>query len=212
MLETLQIDNVEYKPVEGHDRTLTEDEIIDLLAGGDRTRGSCASVALAYVGQKQGWDVRDFRDGISRRKFSMSRNLFSLSNMKGMKALRYGDVKGASSCTLANNFLKTCEAGKEYYLCAGRHASIVRRNDEGRLQYLELQSATKSGWTNFNGNPRYTLTKRFGCSSASGHGEVMDFMLNISDSDMDTDEFRSLLGYLNTAENEQRKGASGTIR
>jgi hypothetical protein len=40
----------------------------------------------------------------------------------------------------------------------------------------------------------------------------MDFMLNISDSDMDTDEFRSLLGYLNTAENEQRKGASGTIR
>ena len=212
MLQTLQVDNVTYRPVEGHNKVLSEEEIIALLAGGDETQGSCASVGLAYIGQKQGWDVKDFRGGISLRKFSLSRNLYNISNMKGMVALHYGDVKGVSSCTLANNFLKTCEIGKEYYLSVGRHASIVRRNDNGRLQYLELQSATRSGWTDFNGNPRYTLTRRFGCSSASGHGEYMDFMLNVTDSDMDTDEFRSLLGYLNTAENEQKKGASGTIK
>jgi len=129
-----------------------------------------------------------------------------------MKGLFYGDVKGKSSCTLANNFLKQCEIGKEYYLCVGRHASIVRKNEDGVLQYLELQSATRSGWTKFNGNPRYTLTTRFGCSSSSGHGEKYDFMLNITDSDFNTDEFRSLLGYINTDEKSQVKGHGGTIK
>lgn len=204
--------NVDYNPVQNQIKKMTEEEIIKALAGGDRTSGSCASVGLAYIGQKQGWNVLDFRDGSSRNFFSRSSNIFNLSKMQGMVATYYGDVAGKTSCTLANNFLKTCEEGKEYYLCVGRHASIVRKTDEGVLQYLELQSATRSGWTNFNGNPRYTLTQRFGCSSSSGHGERWDFMLNITDSDFDNDEFKSLLGYINTAEESQVKGISGTIK
>lgn len=203
---------LDYNPVMSHAKQLSGDEIIEALAGGDRTRGSCASVGLAYIGQKQGWNVLDFRDGESRSFFSRSINLVKLSQMDGVVTMRYGDVAGKTSCTLANNFLKSCEVGKEYYLCVGRHASIVRKTDEGVLQYLELQSASKSGWTNFNGNPKYTLTHRFGCSSSSGHGEHYDFMMNITDSDFNTDEFRSLLGYINTAEKEQRKGSNGTIK
>lgn len=208
----LEVNNVVYDPVLDHAEQLSDEEIIEALAGGDRTRGSCASLGLAYIGQRQGWNVLDFRDGESRSFFSRAGHLCTLASMDGMKGLFYGDVKGKSSCTLANNFLKQCEIGKEYYLCVGRHASIVRKNEDGVLQYLELQSATKSGWTKFNGNPRYTLTTRFGCSSSSGHGEKYDFMLNITDSDFNTDEFRSLLGYINTDEKSQVKGHGGTIK
>lgn len=203
---------LDYNPVKTRTKNITDDQIISALAGGDQTRGSCASVALAYVGQKQGWDVLDFRDGESRYFFSKSRNLLELSKADGVSALHYGDVAGKTSCTLANNFLKKCEIGKEYYLGVGRHAAIVRKNESGDLQYLELQSAVNSGWTNFNKNPKYTLTNRFGCSSTSGHGEYLDFMINITDSNFGTDDFKSLLGYLNTVENEQRKGRYGTIK
>ena len=203
---------LDYNPVKTRTKNISDDEIISALAGGDQTRGSCASVALAYVGQKQGWDVLDFRDGESRYFFSKSRNLLELSKADGISALHYGDVVGKTSCTLANNFLKKCEIGKEYYLGVGRHAAIVRKNESGVLQYLELQSAVNSGWMNFNKNPKYTLNNRFGCFSTSGHGEYLDFMINITDSNFGTDDFKSLLGYLNTVENEQRKGRYGTIK
>lgn len=209
--EGLTINKIEYNPVEDHTLMMTDEQIIEALSGGDMTQGSCASLGLAYIGQKQGWNVLDFRDGKSRDYFSRSGHLYSLAKMKGIVASFYGDVKGKSACTLANNFLKTLEEGKEYYLCVGRHASIVRKKD-GVLQYLELQSSFDSGWTKFNGNPRYTLTNRFGCSSASGHGEIYDFMINITDSDFDNEEFKSLLGFLNTAEDKQKKGKYGSIR
>lgn len=208
----LEVNNVVYNPVLNHAEQLSDEDIIEALSGGDKTYGSCASLGLAFIGQRQGWDVLDFRDGASRSFFSRSGHLYTLAHMDGMIGLFYGDVKGKSSCTLANNFLKQCEIGKEYYLCVGRHASIVRKNEDGVLQYLELQSATKSGWTKFNGNPRYTLTNRFGCSSSSGHGEKYDFMLNITDSNFNTDEFKSLLGYINTDEKSQVKGHGGTIK
>lgn len=198
-----------YNPVANHAKAVPESEIIKALAGGDRTSGSCASVGLAYVGQKQGWDVLDFRDGESRRFFSSSFNLHTLSEADGLKVFR---AEGASSITVGNRLLKMCESGKEYYLCVGRHAAIVRKTDDGVLQYLELQSATRSGWTDFNGNPRYTLKNRFGCTQASGSSAYYDFMIDLNDSNFDTDDFKSLLGYINTTENEQRKGSNGAIK
>lgn len=198
-----------YNPVTSHAKAVPESEIIKALAGGDRTRGSCASVGLAYIGQKQGWNVLDFRDGESRHFFSSSFNLHTLSEADGLKVLR---AKGKSSITVGNRLLKMCESGKEYYLCVGRHAAIVRKADGGALQYLELQSATRSGWTDFNGNPRYTLKNRFGCTQTSGSSAYYDFMIDLNDSNFDTDDFKSLLGYINTTENEQRKGSSGAIK
>lgn len=202
--------DVEYNPVKSHTTKLTEAEIIDALSGGDMTKGSCASVGLAYIGQKQGWDVLDFRDGESRSMFARSSNLLSLSQMDGMKALR---AQGACSMTVGTRLLKMCEEGKEYYLAVGRHAAIVRKNAGGVLQYLELQSKNLSGWTDFDGNPRYTLKTRFGCTQRATNSAQQDFMLDLTESDFTSnDDFRSLLGFLNTESNAQKKGINGTIK
>ena len=114
--------------------------------------------------------------------------------------------------TVGNRLLKKVEVGKEYYLCVGRHAAIVRKTEDGTLQYLELQSARYYGWTDFNANPKYTLKSRFGCTQSSSSAAEYDFMIDLDESNFDTDDFKTLLSYLNTAENEQRKGVSGTIK
>lgn len=210
LLAGLNAFDVEYNPVKSHTKELTDLEIIDALSGGDMTKGSCASVGLAYIGQKQGWSVLDFRDGESRRMFAGSSFLKSLSEMNGMKALT---AEGACSLTVGNRLLKMCEVGKEYYLAVGRHAAIVRKNADGVLQYLELQSKNRSGWTNFDGNPRYTLKTRFGCTQRATNAAQQDFMLDLTESDFTSnDDFRSLLGFLNTEPNAQRKGKDGTIK
>ena len=210
LLAGLNAFDVEYNPVMNHTAKLTDDEIINALSGGDKTKGSCASVGLAYIGQKQGWAVLDFRDGESRRMFSGSSFLKSLSEMTGMQALT---AEGASSLTVGNRLLKMCEEGKEYYLAVGRHAAIVRKNADGVLQYLELQSKNRSGWTNFDGNPRYTLKNRFGCTQRATNSAHQDFMLDLTESDFTSnDDFRSLLGFLNTEASAQRKGIDGTIK
>ncbi|HBI2170513.1 TPA: hypothetical protein KZI03_000584 [Listeria monocytogenes] len=207
LLTKLDEIDVDYNPVKNHSSHLTEEEVIAALAGGDRTSGSCASLGLAYIGQRQGWDVLDFRGGGSQNFFSLSTNLFGLSKAKGIKTLK---AEGKTSVTIGNRLLKQCEVGKEYYLVAGRHAAIVRKLEDSTLQYLELQSPTKSGWTNFNENPRYTLKTRFGCNtSANPYG---DFMIDIDESDFSSDDFRSLIGYINTADGEQRKGKHGTVK
>ena len=210
LLAALQKRSVDYNPVRNHTKQLSQEEMITALAGGDMTSGSCASVGLAYIGQRQGWDVLDFRDGHSRRVFASSFNLLELSQMNGMKVLK---AEGASSITVGNRLLKMCEVGREYYLAVGRHAAIVRKTTDGVYQYLELQSSRKSGWIDFDGNPRYTLKTRFGCTSTSSGSSYYDFMLDIEESDFSsTDDFKTLLGFLNTAVDAQRKGSSGTIK
>lgn len=201
---------IDYNPVANRETPLSDNDIINLLSGGDRTQGSCASVGLAYIGQKEGWDVYDFRDGDSQKFFSNGLNLWKLSQAEGMKVLK---ADGACSLTVGNRLLKQCEEGKEYYLCVGKHATIVRKTANG-LQYLELQSSRENGWMNFDGNARNTLNWRFGCTKTSdgGHSSKRDFMINIDDSDFNNDSFKSLLGYLNTGQDKQKKGKDGQIR
>lgn len=129
----------------------------------------------------------------------------------GLKTLK---ADGKCSLTVGNRLLKQVKTGKEYYLCVGKHASIVRKTEEGKLQYLELQSAYNSGWTDFNGNPKSTLHDRFGCTSTSDYGtsSTYDFMIDIEESDFSTDDFKSLLGYINTSDSAQKKGKNGTIK
>jgi hypothetical protein len=73
---------------------------------------------------------------------------------------------------------------------------------------LELQSSWNNGWKNFDGNPRYTLSRRFG--EAKGY-DVEDFMIEV-DSIKDSPDLKRLLGYINTVESKQRKGKHGTIK
>jgi len=207
LVKGLKANNVEYRKVEMHESPLTEDEIIQALSGGDLTKGSCASVGLAYIGQKGGMNVLDFRDGSSRNFFSTTLNLKHISRLPNAKTIT---ETAKSAVTAGNKLLKHVEVGKEYYFCSGRHAAIVRKNADGILQYLELQSANKSGWIDFNGNPRYTLNNRFG--DFKFHGMDIDsFMIEV-DSLKNSDDLRYLLGYINTADDKQRKGIYGTIK
>lgn len=205
IIDRLEDNNVVCRAVKKHAKALKESEIISALAGGDMTQGSCASLGLAYMGQKGGLNVLDFRDGASRSFFSKRINLDEISKLPGLKVHR---EMARSSTTAGNRLLKHVEPDKEYYLVCGRHAAIVRKADDGALQYLELQSARFSGWHNFDGNPRYTLKTRFG--ECSGY-DVEAFMIEV-DSFKDSEDLKQLLGYINTAEDKQRKGGHGTIK
>lgn len=198
---------VEYREVAMHDVPLSEEEIISALAGGDMTKGSCASLGLAYTGQKGGMNVLDFRDGASRDFFSTTFNLETIAKLPGVKTIT---ETAKSAVTAGNKLLKHVEIGKEYYFVSGRHAAIVRKTKDGVLQYLELQSKDRSGWQNFDGNPRHTLSWRFGDYRLGGF-DVESFMMDV-DSIKDSDDLRYLLGYINTSPEKQRKGKYGTIK
>ena len=207
LAETLENLGVEHNPVEMHKTPLSEEEIINVLSGGDKTSGSCASVGLAYVGQKAGMNVLDFRGGASQDFFSTYLNLKEITKFPGIEPI-FETAK--ASLTVGNKLLKKVVQGKEYYLCVGEHCAIVRKNADGVLQYLELQSPTRSGWTDFNGNPRFTLSSRFGCKNGVGNTEE-GFMIDVEQFE-ESDELQTLLGYINTASDEQKKGVTGHVR
>lgn len=207
-------ENVEHRAVQALPKQLTSDEIIERLAGGDMTQGSCSSLAFAYIGNKNGLDVLDFRDSGSRRVFSMNKNIMKMLELPGVEG-SITKVKKEVQGTI--DVLKNLELNKEYYLAAGKHAAIVRKLDTG-YQYLELQSKYQNGWMSFEryGSMATTLNKRFGCRKTvdKSFGYVWERTVILMDVDSfkDNEEFEQLLGYINTAVDKQRKGALGDVR
>lgn len=207
-------ENVEHRAVQAFPKQLTSDEIIERLAGGDMTQGSCSSLAFAYIGNKNGLDVLDFRDGGSRRVFSMNKNIMKMLELPGVEG-SITKVKKEVQGTI--DVLKNLELNKEYYLATGKHAAIVRKLDTG-YQYLELQSKYQNGWMPFEryGSMATTLNKRFGCRKTvdKSFGYVWERTVILMDVDSfkDNEEFEQLLGYINTAVDKQRKGALGNVR
>lgn len=207
-------ENVEHRAVQALSKQLTPDEIIERLAGGDMTQGSCSSLAFAYIGNKNGLDVLDFRDGGSRRVFSMNKNIMKMLELPGVEG-SITKVKKEVQGTI--DVLKNLELNKEYYLATGKHAAIVRKLDTG-YQYLELQSKYQNGWMPFEryGSMATTLNKRFGCRKTvdKSFGYVWERTVILMDVDSfkDNEEFEQLLGYINTAVDKQRKGALGDVR
>lgn len=205
LMNRLSRNNVDFLKVKKLRNKLSIDKIIERLAGGDMTSGSCASVGLAYVGNRNGLDVLDFRGGASQQFFSSRFNLDELTRILPEDSVMRSVAR--SYITSGNRLLQQVEQGREYYFVCGRHASIVRRNEDNVLQYLELQSSRNNGWIDFNGNPRYTLSTRFGCRNTTGR-DVTGFMVDV-ESFQDNEEFREILGYINTNASDQRRGASG---
>lgn len=207
-------ENVEHRAVQALPKQLTSDEIIERLAGGDMTQGSCSSLAFAYIGNKNGLDVLDFRDGGSRRVFSMNKNIMKMLELPGVEG-SITKVKKEVQGTI--DVLKNLELNKEYYLATGKHAAIVRKLDTG-YQYLELQSKYQNGWMPFEryGSMATALNKRFGCRKTvdKSFGYVWERTVILMDVDSfkDNEEFEQLLGYINTAVDKQRKGALGDVR
>lgn len=200
----LKVNNVEQKKVNPLKKTLTEEEIISRVGGGDLTRGSCASVALAYIGNKAGYDVLDFRDGASRSFFA--------SNV-GKMLREYGGFqeKDTNDFKAANRLVAKAEVGKEYLLCVGRHAAIVRKHPEEGWQYLELQSPTSNGYQRLTVQ---ALKNRFGCQKShtlfKEKLEVRSSMIDIEQ--LKGDDFKEILSYINTAPDKQKKGVKGQTR
>ena len=208
IVDTLKQQGVEYIQVEKHTKSLTEHEIISVLAGGDNTSGSCSSVGIAYIGQKHGLNVLDFRGGKSMEYFA--KKTTKLNMFKALGAVPVEESSAKSNLTNGKRILAKMVKGKEYYLSVGRHAAIVRLNDDGIMQYLELQSATRSGWHDFADDVRNTLKWRFGCSSSGSYFNAA-YLTDI-DQFQTNEELTTLLGYINTIESEQRKGKHGTIK
>lgn len=223
LINTFENSNVEYKEVNLWDQQPSEEEIIERLAGGDLTKGSCMSLACAYAGNKNGLDVIDFRGGSSCNIMSLAH--YNLLNMDIFRS--NSSVVTGNSVKPAKSLLKQVQKGKEYIFITGRHAAVVRLNDENNLQYLELQSASNNGWKNFEYDyimykgyagwerPAHhtisdTLNRRFGCAGASA-SYGMSSLTDISGL-KDYDEFREILGYVNTDPDKQKKGQGGSAK
>lgn len=197
---------VEYKPIQPSSLTRSEQQIIGNISGGDMTEGSCSSLALAYAGNRAGYVVYDFRDGQSREVFSRRETIEQIANLDGVNSII---LHGTDDIACAQRLLLSMEPGRQYYMATGAHAAVVRLNNEGIYQYLELQSGTPSenGWHYLN--PR-VLYLRFGCEVDQSRG-YSNYLIEL-DSLQNNAEFLDLLGYINTDETAQMRGASGHVR
>ena len=206
ILKNLELNKVEYKKVGKLNRELEDYEIIMRLAGGDETNGSCSSVALAYIGNRNGMDVLDFRGGNSQMFFSNRKNILDIAQMKGVKSLIVENSNDFRAIKELLDFIT--EEEKEYYLGVGRHAAIVKR-ELNRYYYLELQDAFNNGYQILTDG---VLKNRFGCQkSHTVYGiklKPKNVIIEI-DSLKDNKEFEEILGYINTNEIDQAKGYDG---
>lgn len=200
-----QNDKVEYIEVKKLQKELTTEEIIKKLGGGDQTKGSCSSLAFAYIGNRNGYDVLDFRGGISTEIFATTRSIVEIANLDGIESKV---IKKANDYKAVKELLTFVKEKKEYYLETGKHAAIIRRGDRG-FEYLELQSETENGFKKLDS---FVLKIRFGCQtsySVSGTKFEKSNVLIDVDSCKNSEEFKNLLGYINTAKDKQNKGEGG---
>ena len=206
IIEQLEKSKIQYNPIQKLKKTLTDDEIIQKVAGGDMTKGSCSSLSFAYIANKNGLDVLDFRGGESQEFFSTTGNIYKISQLPGIKSVveeNINDIIGTM------NLLKTIEEGKEYYLATGNHAAIVRKI-ENKYQFLELQSPKENGFKQLTTN---ILKNRFHCKQTHSIQGIKFKTKNILmevDSFKDNSEFEEIMCYINTSADKQIKGASGS--
>ena len=196
--------NVEYRPIAEADTNRTEQDIIDRISGGDETEGSCSSLALAYAGNKGGYDVLDYRDGNSREYFATRSSIEDIANIPGVESFV---LNGTNDFESVSQLLSGAKHGEEYYLASGQHAAIIRHNNN-QFEYLELQHQSDgNGWHSLN---KDILKCRFGCES-DRLIPSKSYMMNVN-SLSKNNEFKNILGYINTAEQDQMKGTKGYVR
>lgn len=205
IIEGLKRDKVEFIETKALEKQLTENEIIDKLAGGDMTSGSCSSLAFAYAGNKGGIDVIDFRGGDSLNYFSKIKNIKQISLLNDVKAMA---GKHTNDFKVVTELLKTVEDNKEYILVTGAHSAVVRKGIKG-FEYLEMQRPDVKGFLPLTTD---ALKRRFGCKkSHSVHGYKLEKSSILFDRESlsNSEEFKHLLGYINTPKEKQKKGMFG---
>lgn len=182
-----------------------ETYIINKIGGGDLTKGSCSSVSNAFIANLGGYNVTDFRGGISMEIFSSRRTSIEMAKFNGVESYI---EKSINDFTAVNKLLSNIKEGNYYKLGTGAHAAIVRKK-EGIYQYLELQTKSKNGWYILN---EKELKTRFGCKkSRTRYGmkiEVENYLIEAS-SLAKNKEFIEMMKYLNTEIEKQKKGIGG---
>lgn len=191
----------------------SEEAIIKKLGGLDKTVGSCVSVAYAYIANKFGINVTDFRGTKSRRVFSFSVSRI-IPKIGGQKATHQDAFEAANRILTGPNgdWGGALEEGKEYFFSVGQHASMIRKVG-ANVEFLELQGfETDNGWHELDDS---VLAKRFGClhrKTRSGYILQQNSYLVEASKFMEFGEFVSILGYLNTQDDKQEKGEGGSIK
>lgn len=184
-----------------------ENDIIKYIAEADKTRGSCSSAANAYIANKAGFNVLDFRGGESLDLFSKKKTSIEMAKFSGVESYI---TKNTNDFTSFNKLKLKMQVGKEYKLGLGGHAAIVRKLKNGTYQYLELQDEV--GLNGFKDFGEYTLKNRFGCKkSHTLYGlryEVATYLIEVESLGR-SKEFIELMQYLNTAAEAQLIGAGG---
>lgn len=204
--------NIRYVDVNKLKEPISEKEIIDKISGGDKTNGSCASLALSYCGNQVGFDVTDYRGGESQSVFSMRRSTECMCKMANADVQKFLVKKEAPEVA---KILNDIDLNRQYLLATGRHCAIVRRTEDG-LQYLELQGNSGNGWWDFKkADPNKTLIDRFGCKKTADKSKFSsrvfekEVILAPVNTFKPTDDFKEMLGYINTQSSEQKKGEGG---
>lgn len=203
--EYMVASKVQHNPVERMQTAETEEQLVDRLGGGDKTRGSCSSLALAYAGRKAGFDVLDFRGGNSTAAFARMSNIQTIAQMRGVESFI---TKNTNDIKASLEIIKQLQSDRDYYFATASHAAIIRQID-GQWNYLELQSEINNGFHRLTTD---TLRSRFGArKSHTVAGQKYEKTTLAFDIEtlMRNNEFEDLLGYLNTNENAQKKGTGG---
>lgn len=205
-----KFEEIKYNEVKKLNKKLRQRTIIARVSGGDLTDGSCVSAALAYIGNKHGLNVKDFRGGNSCDFFSLSGNIRRI--VQNLEGEIYRDYDGFKS---AEKILKGVEKGKQYFFSTGSHAAIVRRNSTtDALEFLELQSEFKSE-NKFKPLDKKVLKKRFGVQKSWTRYKMkleQESTLIDIDKFKGSEEFARVLGYINTESSKQMKGTKGGIK
>ena len=201
---------IERNPVDLLEKELTEDEIINRLKGGDRTKGSCVSLALAFTANKAGFNVLDYRGGMSQTVFSLQ----AYNRFENFKGVKIEEISTPKEVDNARNLLNKMLPNKNYLLLTGRHCAVVRKIG-GNFEYLEMQRLErpnwKNGWQSF-GNTKKEIDKklrgRFGCVNYRDSYNRISTLIDCETLGKNA-EFIKVTEYINTAENKQMKGIGG---
>lgn len=203
--ELLELKKVAKLDFMGYSEVPSEKTIISRIGGGDLTKGSCSSVSNAFIANLGGYNVTDYRGGLSMDIFSSRRTSIEMAKFNGVESYI---EKSLNDFSAVKKLLTNVIEGKYYKLGTGAHAAIVRKKD-GILQYLELQTENKNGWYNLNNE---VLKKRFKCKkSRTRYGlkiEVENYLIEAT-SLAKNKEFVELMKYLNTEAEQQIKGIGG---
>lgn len=203
MLRSLEKSGIYALPLEKIDEAKSIEQFVKDVAGGDMTKGSCASLSLCYAANVAGYDIKDFRGGDSQDWFATTSELNNIADFKGVKAWV---VESPKPIKTTMKMLDDYVTSDKFMLYTGRHAAIVTKAADGTFRYLELQSRYESnnGWHTLD---EWALANRFKATKTSKYGSTVG-LIDIN-SLSQNENFPNMMQYINTETGKQKKGSSG---